>query len=406
MKKLDRALAWILTAAFLGLIAAACLGMLRDSGRDLFNAARRMDKLEPYLTDGRGPFDMLQARIASVQAELGEDMWQKERFGWFNSALQKALGKRMINTGNQNMVTLKTGHLYDLQEYAPLDGACGEIAAMREDMLGDTPFLFVYEHPTLYDPDMLPDGYEGLDHAWRMADEAVAYLRGAGVDVMDSREVLNGSGYALEDLLMVTDQHWSTLSAIVMARAIAGKIAEMTGAAVEPSLLNPEGFDTIRHEKLFIGKYGQRLGEGAVTPDDIVEYLPRYDTHIIRDTKLASGRLEHAEGPFRETVTKLDRLEPDPGRTWNKLAYTYYGQTEAYCIYENPDAPDVTVLLLKDSYSAPIATFLSLCCRHVVAVDLRKDVEPLNWWLENYDFDCVVMAYSLQMLKNEKYAFE
>ena len=58
-----------------------------------------------------------------------------------------------------------------------------------------------------------------------------------------------------------------------------------------------------------------------------------------------------------------------------------------------------------DRYSAPIGTFLSLVARRVVCVDLRRDIESLDWWLEQYPPDAVVMAYSLQMLRDDEYEF-
>ena len=222
--------------------------------------------------------------------------------------------------------------------------------------------------------------------------------------MIDSRDVLNGCGLPLDDLLLVTDQHWSTLAAITMAGAIAGKLDDMAGAPLDPSLLDLSKFNTLTHEKLFMGKYGQRVGPGVVDPDDIIEYWPKYETEITRDTLRVTTE-EHVTGPFREAVTRFDRLEPDPGRTWNTLAYTYYGQVESYNNFHNDGAPDYTILLLKDSYSAPIGTFLSLLARDVITVDLRRDVDPLETWIEKYDPDAVVMAYSLQMLRDDEYAF-
>jgi len=78
---------------------------------------------------------------------------------------------------------------------------------------------------------------------------------------------------------------------------------------------------------------------------------------------------------------------------------------ESYSIFENPDAPDFTILLIKDSYSAPIGTFLSLLAKHVVYVDLRQDVDPLDTWVKKYQPDAVVIAYSLQMLRDDNYEF-
>lgn len=403
-KKMTRITAAILTVAFLGFVFVAFGAMVTQNWQGLNDAVRRMTELEKYLPEKWGQLDLLQARILSFQSAISGFMWHKDELGYVNSGFQYALGKRMINTGSQNMVTLTDGHLYDLCDYKPLEGNARDIVALRDSTLAGIPFLFVYEHPTLYRNGMLPAGYEALDHSAQMADEAIAALREGDVEVMDSREVLNGCGLPLDELLMVTDQHWSTLAAITMARAIAEKLSDMTGAPLDPALLDLENFNTLRHEKLFMGKYGQRVGPGRVDPDDIVEYWPKYDTEITRDTLRVTTH-ETVTGPFREAVTRFDRLEPDPGRTWNTLAYTYYGQVETYNNFHNEAAPAYTILLLKDSYSAPIGTFLSLLARDVITVDLRRDVDPLETWIEKYHPDAVVMAYSLQMLRDDDYAF-
>lgn len=403
-KKLTRTISIILSVLFLGFIFTAFAVMLIQHHKELKHSVLMTPELKATLPEHPDKLDRLAARIGGFTAAIAENMWLKDEMGYVNSGFQYALGKRVINTGSQNMIKLTTGHLYDLADYKPLDGNARDIVELRETAFAGLPFLFVYEHPTLYDDAMLPAGYEALDHSAQMADEVLSVLREGGVDVLDSRDVLPESGYALDELLMVTDQHWSTLAAITMARRIAQQVNEMTGAGLDVSLLDPENLNTLTHEKLFLGKYGQRLGTALVDPDDIVEYWPKYDTEIARETKRVVS-VDHASGSFREAVTRFDRLEPDPGKTWNKLAYTYYGQVEAYDILTNEAAPDCTILLLKDSYSAPIGTFLSLVARNVVCVDLRRDVESLDWWLEHYPPDAVVMAYSLQMLRDDEYEF-
>ena len=401
---IHRATAAILTIVFLGFVFAAFGAMVIGSGRDILKSVQMTEDMKATLPAHPSRLDRLSARINGFTAGIADAMWLKTEMGYVNSAFQYALGKRMINTGSQNMLTLTTGHLYDVSPYVSLKKGAEDIVALRDEKMGDTPFLFVYEHPTLYDPAMMPEGYGALDHAGEMADEAIAALKAGGVEVLDSRDVLPNCGYELNDLLMVTDQHWSTLAAIVMGQAIAGKVNEMTGADLDPTRLDLDNLNTLRHEKLFMGKYGQRVGTDFVTPDDIVEYWPKDDVTIHRHTLRVTTE-EDVTGPFREAVTRADRLEPDPGKTWNTLAYTYYGQVEAYSVFENAAAPDVTILLLKDSYSAPIGTFMSLMARNVVCVDLRRDVEPLEYWLEKYRPDAVVMAYSLQMLRDDNYEF-
>ena len=403
-KALARITALILTVAFLGFLFAAFFTMVVKDHHALIHSVLMTPELKATLPEHPDKLDRLAARIHGFTAAIAENMWLKDEMGYANSAFQYALGKKVINTGSQNMIRLTTGHLYDLADYKDLSGNARDIVELRDTAFAGLPFLFVYEHPTLYADGMLPAGYEALDHSAEMADEVLAILREGGLRTLDSRDVLPESGRDLNDLLMVTDQHWSTLAAITMAQRIAGEINDMTGAGLDASRLDLENLNTLTHEKLFLGKYGQRLGPGLVDPDDIVEYWPKYDTEIERETKRVVS-VDHAAGSFREAVTRFDRLEPDPGKTWNKLAYTYYGQVEAYDLLTNEAAPDCTILLLKDSYSAPIGTFLSLTARHVLCVDMRRDVQPLDWWIEQYHPDAVVMAYSLQMLRDDEYEF-
>ena len=404
-KKVSRITAAVLTVAFLGFIFVAFFSMVIDNREDLAHSVRMTPELKKSLPAHPSRLDRLSARINGFTSGIAGIMWHKDELGYINSAFQYGLGKKVINTGSQNMITLNDGHLYDLSNYKSLTENALEIAALRNTTLAGIPFLFTYEHPTLYDASLLPAGYEVLDHSAEMADEAVAALRGQGIDVLDSRDVLPHCGLEMNDLLMYTDQHWSTLAAITMARAIAGRLNDMTGAGLDLSRVDLENLNTLVHEKLFMGKYGQRVGPGIIDPDDIVEYWPKYATHVSRHTKRTKS-LDDAEGEWREVMTRFDKLEPDPGKTWNTSAYMDYGLVESFDIFTNEAAPDFTILLLKDSYSSPIGRYLALMARHVVCVDLRQEVDPLETWVAEYHPDAVVMSYSLQMLRDDEYAFE
>lgn len=404
-RTLHRVTAAILTVAFLGFVFAAFIVMATGDFDGLRKSVQMTEDKVAMLPAHATPLDRLSARINGFTAEIADAMWLKTELGYANSAFQYALGKRMINTGSQNMVTLNTGHLYDLNPYKDLSGNVADIIEQRSTVMKDYPFLFVYEHPTLYSDDMLPAGFDALDASAQMADEAVSGLREGGIRVLDSRDALKNSGKDLNDLLLVTDQHWSTLAAITMGQAVAGELNDMLGTDLDPSLLDLDNLETLRHEKLFMGKYGQRVGPGLVTPDDITEYWPKADTHIHRFTRRVK-RTDEADGSFRDAVTRFDALDTPEGQSWNVTGYMLYGLTESFSIFTNENAPDITILLLKDSYSAPIGTYLSLLARNVVCVDLRQDVDPLETWLEKYQPDAVVMAYSLQMLRDDNYAFE
>ena len=326
-------------------------------------------------------------------------MYGASELGYVNSSMQYAMGKRMITTGSQNMIKLNSGHLYDLQDYVSMDSAADSIAALKERVPEGTKFLFVYEHPTVYRADQMPEGYDVLDHAAEIADEITSKLRARGIDVMDSREVLNATGMELSEFLYRTDQHWSTRAAIAMAQAISQKLG------LDYKKLDIDRFDTETYEKLFMGKYGQRIGTLNIDPDDVTIYWPKYPTQIRRYTDYL-GEITDLTGSFKESVIRWKYLQPDKGKTWNKSAYYDYGLVENLDIYTNADGPDYTILLLKDSYSAPIGSFLSLTAGKVIASDMRRSYQTVEEMIEEYHPDAVVVAYSMQMLRDDDYDFQ
>ena len=238
-------------------------------------------KLENYQEDfaDASAWSRLAARIRSLDDYLASNVYLSDELGYLNSSFQYDLDKRMITTGSRQMLTLNSGHLYDLQDFVSMESAAQNIAEMQQTA-GDIPFLFVYEHPTIYSDTQMPEGYDVLDYSDEIAEDITTRLNAAGIDMIDSREVLGGSGLELDDFLMVTDQHWATRAALVMAQAIAEHVNETTGSDMDTGLLDIDQFDTRTYPKLFLGKYGQRVGTMNVDPDDITVYWPKYDTTI------------------------------------------------------------------------------------------------------------------------------
>lgn len=407
-KKLQYRIDLVLTALFLATIFFFGIMTPIMDFDGIYGAGSKMSYLKSYLSDTENysAWEMFCARIRSVDNYLNSNIYLSEQMGYLNSSFQYKLGKRMIATGSTKMITLNSGHLYDLQNYVPMDAAAEEIVALKNQYAADIPFIFVYEHPTIYEAEQMPEGYGEMDYSDEIADEITSLLREGGVEVLDSREILPASGLAIEDYLMYTDQHWSTRAGMILAQALAEKIGEMTGEALQAELLDYDQFETETYPKLFLGKYGQRIGTANVDPDDITVYYPKYETNITRETLYNNERTE-TSGSFKEVAIRWNRLVPDEGKTWNKQAYMDYGLTESYDVYTNPDAPDCTILLLKDSYSTSIAAFLSLAANEVIALDMRhSDVGSLDDWFAKYEPDVMVVSYSMQMLRDDAYEFQ
>ncbi len=396
----------ILTLIFLAVIFFMGIMTLLTDMHGIYVAATKRSTLLSYLSDPEdySAWDYFAARIRSVDDYLAENAYGADELGYMNSSFQYALGKRMINTGASQMVTLNSGHLFDLQNYVSMESAVQNIVDMRATA-GDRPFLFVYEHPTIYSDDQMPAGYDVLDFSEEIAAELTERMSATDIPMLDSRDVLTATGLPLSDYLMYTDQHWATRASLIMAQRIAQELTGMTGVDLHAEKLDISQFNTETYPKFFLGKYGQRVGTRNIDPDDITIYWPKYETNIRRYTNYL-GDITEIEGSFYDSVIRWKYLQPDEGKTWNIKAYFDYGLTENHDIYTNPNGAPCTILLLKDSYSASVGSFLSLVADEVVAVDLRRSDLTLDQWIENCDPDAVVVAYSMQMLRDDAYEFQ
>ena len=407
-KKLQYRIDVVITALFLVAIFFFGIMTLVTDHQYIMENARSKTKLSAYVDDinTASAWEKLSASVRVVDSIINSRIYLSDEMGYLNSTFQYALGKNMIATGASKMITLNSGHLYDLQNYVPMQGAAEEIVELKNNYAKDIPFVFMYEHPTIYRDDQMPKGYADMDYSTEIADEITTLLADAGVDVMDSRVILPATGLEIEDYLMFTDQHWATRAGMILAQELAEKTEEVTGIDLKTELLDYDQFETEVYPELFLGKYGQRVGPRNIAPDDITVYYPRYETNITRET-LYSEDYSVTSGSFKEAAIRWNRLEPDEGKTWNKQAYMDYGLTETFDVYTNPDAADCTILLLKDSYAASIAAFLSLVADEVIALDMRHaDVGSLDDWMAKYDPDIMIVSYSMQMLRDDAYEFQ
>ncbi len=388
--KLSRTVDAVLAAFLIGLILTFGIMTVYPNFKTLFNSVRLMSRLEQFLPDDYNALDLLSARIKSFEATFGGRLWEQDRLGKLNAGIQYALGKNMITTGDANMVTLETGDLYDIQMPSDIDGQLDEILRFAAAL--DVPFTYVYEHATNYGDDRLTGGYAQLDWGEELGDQIVSTLRDAGVDVLDSRAALEG--LPASALVLRTDQHWTPYAALCMTRVLAENMG------LDADLLDPNLFESETFPEKFLGKYGQRIGAARVVPDDYTVYWPTYETSISRHTVKHGGAEEDVTGSFRDAAIKWDNLA---GEGWNTVAYKTYGLTEAYEHFHNDAAPDITILLYKDSYGSPIGAFLSLVARDVYLVDMRQTDKDALEFVEAIKPDRIVMAYSRQMVILHEY---
>lgn len=405
--RVQRIIACVLTVIFLVTAAGFGLYGLLSDPSSVLNSLR-FHKAKNYLADPNDTsfFPMTQARIASLEYRLGKNLPLHDELSILNASFQYGIGRDMVVEGAENMIRLENGQLYYITTRESLAAEAQDVVDLYNYVDGRIPFLYSFVNPGFFNGGLqLPDGYDDVDTSAELADEILATIRAAGIDTLDSRTFFEGTGLTNEELMLKTDKHWTTLAAILATQIYAEEINRLTGANLDVSRIQLDQFDTELYEDLFFGDFGRMVGLHNSQLEDITIYTPKYETSMTRHSEHRTGDIEDETGSFAEAVVRMEKLEMD-GDGFNTGAYTAYGLIEAYDeIINHGDCEDMTILVLRDSYSAPICSFLSLMAERVVSADLRYCEKSAVELIDEIQPDIVIVSYSRLMFEDHTYNF-
>ena len=405
--RVQRIVAIVLTAAFIPMVFGFGIYGLTSDFAEVVDSLR-YHHARTYLANEEEEntkfFPMLKARIQSLQTALGEMIPFADELGWLNASVQYAIGKNMVVQGPQQLLTLPGGQIYNMTERESLEWEAREVVDFYNQVNGEIPFLFTYIHPQFFaDSPAMPAGYDVLDTGDELADEVLGIVREAGIPTMDSRDFFADCGFSDDELNYRTDMHWTTLAGLLAAQIYAKEINALTGAELDLSRLDLENFETFVYEDFFLGEYGQQIGAMNSGYDDIIGYLPTYETNLTRYTIDRFGEEEQVSGKFADSMVKWNYLEPEAdGHAL--YAYAAFGLVETLeQITNHGDCADMTILFFRDSYTAPVGTFLSLLVKNMVMVDMRYNDESAIELVQKYDPDIILFSHSRQMYEKHSY---
>ena len=160
--KIQRIVASVLTVAFIPLIFAFGIYGLVSNPEELVNSLRYSHARSYLASDEEGTkfFLMLKARIQSLENTLGETVPLSSELGYLNASFQYALGKRMVTQGDQMLLSLPDGQIYNMTTRQSLAAEAEEVVGFYEQLDGSVPFLFAYINPQFYTGSIeMPAGY-------------------------------------------------------------------------------------------------------------------------------------------------------------------------------------------------------------------------------------------------------
>lgn len=305
-----------------------------------------------------------QAALSSIESKYTSSFVGKTNYIDLNGLFALMVDKKEVN----ERVKLNNGYLTDElnTEYLPMISAINNLTNLKE-------YLDIYEIPFAYvqtphlipsdDDPMIPLGYE--THVNGNSDRLLTGLSENGVDYLDLRENIRFDEPSNYEIYFSTDHHWTIETAFLahehVGRFIDGKLNENISNS---EYFNLENYYTETYTNIFSGSHANRTGIFFAGVDDISIITPKFETNF--SVQIPNHNWNRT-GNFETAFLEKKYLENSSIANFNKDTYCVYldSNTEYVKIVNNQALNDKKILLIKHSFSQPMATFLALHYKEV-----------------------------------------
>lgn len=305
--------------------------------------------------------------------------------------LQKIMGKNIAYGADEykDVTTMVNGYytLADMNRlYEPAVECAIEASELAKEL--GAQFLYIQSTGKVLDSSY---NYPGvIDYATMKRDAVVSELSNAGIQVIDSKEILQNSDREWMDYFYVSDHHWNNYAAFEIYKEICKKLEDY-GYEIDEEYLNQDNYSKEVYEDIFLGSHGRMAGPLYTGLDDYELWLPNFDT----DYSINIPSIDYSQnGSFEECFVHYENLAQ-----YSYDYYAYYAYLkEDYKLIEitnNNKINGPRVLIIRDSSAVPVSVFLSTQCSSISMMDLRylDYDESILDYITDYDPDVIMYIF-------------
>lgn len=397
----------------------AIIFLLMLFGFSGFNIAYNWDSLvsdtkesidvDKIFSDLKNDYDItsLEESTQTLNTIVNSDFVGGHFWNEFYGATYAVLGKNEEN--NFSYIKDKDGIEYYANFWNTPDISMKELAQrmrrMQEDLEPEGTKVILLFYPTRYDEEW-SDGYYGMPYQDynEYADELLRYVRRYGIDYIDYREVFNSKDFEGKEMFFKTDHHWNTQTAFFATTELVRHIRDTYGEDLDPErkYCNMNNYYIDVYKNAFMGSMGREVGEIYGGLDDYVLFTPKFSTSVRYSFITASRNQVEMKGTFNNTLIqkgpfqKSDAYEKD-------LNNVLINGVQLYDEIINEKAEnDVSVMFIRNSYSSPVAVFLTPMVERIDMVwGLNLSEEEITERLKANRHDYVFIAVNVDNLDNE-----
>lgn len=334
------------------------------------------------------------ADTMSVLADkILEELPEKNALIRLSGSMMKKAGVRSYYNSEYGINVTDSGYIVGRYEQTSADYEIEQMISLQEYLNNKGIKLLYVSEPAKYiDDNFYWNQFGGESYLNRNTEVLLNALDEAGIEYIDLRDNITAQGRDPLSLFYRTDHHWTVPASKWAARIIADRLNNDFGYQIDLTCLNDERFEAVLYQEAWVGEAGKKIGESYVGRDDYTMLEPLYNTSYT----VISGdevRQDDFAGTFIDKTYYEQCQTVDEQSSWH---YSYRGMKNKEIYNDNVESG--SILLLGDSYENSMLPFLSLCVHHIYHVQPRDAYQSVRQYIEEHDFDTVIIAYPQFMI--------
>ena len=166
------------------------------------------------------------------------------------------------------------------------------------------------------------------------------------------------------------------------------------GYHINLELLNPNLYDRVQYDKVFLGSLGRKATLAEAMPEDFSIYQPKFYSNIHYEVPEEKVNIT-GDLSILYDMKQLERID-----YYNSNPYSAYNYGDKALIHvKNNNVNDgKRLLVIKNSYANPMTFFLSTGVDKMDIIDLRLFNGSLQTYIDKYEPDTVLFIVHTEWL--------
>ncbi|MCH5261126.1 MAG: hypothetical protein J1F18_15370, partial [Lachnospiraceae bacterium] len=322
----------------------------------------------------------------------------KNNFVNLNGLFARLTGRRLLNGTvklNNGMLGFKIGD-------ADMTTTANEISVFSDYLSEQNiPFLYIQmPGKESLDGQSFPVGVASSGN--KNADNLLSLLSAEGVKTLDLRPLISQTQEMLEQHFYKTDHHWNSDGAFVGFQEVLCYLHKLFPASnIDLTYAQKDQWERHIINDWYLGSQGRRTGIFFGGIDPLIWHTPKFETEI---SCSIPARGEFYRGNFAEANIRTKYIEEKDYFVLDSYN-VYIGADYPLVQHRNLNAPSsLKLLMLKDSFTRPLQSFLSTVFQEIDVIDPRSFSQcTIAEYVQRTAPDVVILSINPSHINTEAY---